>query len=247
MGHVLNLIPLGKRFYIIKYINYLIFVGICGSFISVVADMFLAFFPQGIHGFETVFTVEVNKVFTVLSQASHTRLLFSNYLAMVGIPLGWFGLYYVYLNLRREKSQLILSCIFIVVGTIGYLCGTLFHVSLSFIATAFRIKLETELYTGEIISNMIELFIDFSQPLAYIFLAANFVISIIFFIFVYFGNSKFPKWFSFANPLCIQLVLAVIASVSPLSAKTYLTVSVYNFSLLIFYLLCYFVPKKELR
>lgn len=89
----------------LKGIGYLIVIGIGGSFLSVLADLFLAYFPQGIHGFETAFTVEIDKVFTVLSQASHTRLLFSNYLAMAGIPLGWFGLYYVYLHLDKQGIQ----------------------------------------------------------------------------------------------------------------------------------------------
>jgi len=230
-----------------KNTSYLILVGIGGSFISVAADLFLAFFPQGVYGFESVFTVEVNKVFTVLSQANHTRLMFSNYLAIIGIPLGWFGLYYIYLQLREDSKQSFLAKILITAGTVGYICGTLFHVSLSYIATAYRFKSESDIDTSNTIYNMIELFIDFSQPLAYMFLVVIFIVSIIFFIIVFSNNTKFPKWVSIINPLSIQLLIAAIASIMPLSGKTFLTVSVYNFSLMIFYLICYFVPKKELR
>ena len=69
-------------------------IGILGSLLSVIADVFLGYFPSGIYGFETPFTLSIDKVYPVLAQADHTRLLFSNYLSAVGIPLGWFGLYF---------------------------------------------------------------------------------------------------------------------------------------------------------
>lgn len=224
----------------LKKTDYLVWIGIGGSFLSVMADLSLAFFPQGVYGFETVFTVDVDKVFTVLSQASHERLLLSNYLAAIGIPLGWFGVYYVYLQLGKQGSQLILSRILIIAASIGYLCGTLFHVSLSYIATAYRVMLETDAQDSETIASMIKLFADFSQPLAYVFLAAIFLVSMIFFTLVFFNHSRFPRWIGLANPFCIQLALAFLASFLPLAGKTFLTVSVYNFSLLIFYLACFF-------
>jgi len=220
-------------------------VGIFGSFLSVMADLFLAFFPQGIYGFETVFTVDLTKVFTVLSQASHWRLLLSNYLAMIGIPLGWAGMYYVYMHLRREGRALMLSRILLTSSAIAYFCGVLFHVSLSYIATAYRLKMNVNVASQQVIDNMIDLFIDFSQPLAYTFQVFIPLISIIFFILVVSRNSRFPAWLGILNPLVIQLIIAAIATFMPLATKTFLTVTIYNFSLLIFYLICFFTPKNN--
>lgn len=219
-------------------------IGIFGSFLSVMADLCLAFFPKGIHGFETVFTVDVTKVFTVLSQASHLRLLLSNYIAMVGIPLGWAGMFYVYLNLKRNGKSSILSRGILVGSAVAYLCGAFFHVSLSYIATAFRLKENVDDGSRQVIERLIDHFIDFSQPLAYVFQIFIPLISIAFFALVVSRRSRFPVWLCVLNPLVIELIIAAAASLAPLALKTFLTTSVYNFSFLIFYSVCLCAPKR---
>jgi hypothetical protein len=136
------------------------FIGIFGSFLSVVADVCLAYLPKGIHGFETVFTVDVTKVVTVLAQASHRRLLLGNYIAMVGIPLGWAGMFYVYLNLKRGGRSSVLSRGILVGSAVAYLCGVFFHVSLSYIATAFRLEENVDDASRQAIQRLIDRFID---------------------------------------------------------------------------------------
>jgi len=45
----------------------------------------------------------------------------------------------------------------------------IFFASLSYIATAFRLKMNIDAASQQVIANMIDQFIDFSQPLAYTF------------------------------------------------------------------------------
>lgn len=123
----------------------------------------------------------------------------------------------------------------------------MFHVTLSFIATAYRTKLQADTSAGAEISGLIDQFNDFSQPLAYVFLVSIMVVSVLFFVLVVRSHSRFPRWVAIANPLFIQLLLAFLASLLPTAGKAFLIVSIYNFSLLLFYLVCYLAPKKQAR
>ena len=221
----------------------LLAIGILGSAIAVSADLFLGYFPSGIHGFETAFTVDLDKVYTVLAQASHTRLLLSNYLAAVGIPLGWFGLFAIYRLL--DNTTALWPRLMLGIGTVGYVCGTLFHLSLSYIATAYREMLQVDGATRSLLSEILELFAAFSQPLAYVFLLASIVISILFAVLVFRGDTPLPRWMAGFNPLTIQIALALLAMILPLATKTFVVISVYNFSLLLFYAGCLFVLRHQ--
>jgi hypothetical protein len=216
-----------------KKLHYYGIIGIIGSFISVLADYFLSYNPQGISGFESIYSVSIDKVYTVFAQTSHTRLIYSNYLSIIGIPLGIFGLLHVYHAIK--KGGKLLAKLGVVIGLVGYTAGTVFHASLSYTATVYRIKTYVNEDTNEILVGLLALFRDFSQPLAYIFLAAIFMFSIIYIYLCVLGKTDYPRWMCLVNPLTIQVIFIIISLFTSPEVRTFLYVSVYNSSLLLFY------------
>jgi hypothetical protein len=210
-------------------------LGIAGSLLSVLADISLTYFPEGIAGFEGIFTISIDKVYTVLENTSHTRLLLSNYLATIGIPLGVFGLWHIFC-LIQPAGKFISRALF-VTGVAGYVAGTVFHASLSYVATVYRIKREVGTEVEEVLTEIISLFQDFSQPLAYLFFGAIWVVSILFAVAVLSRKTVYPRWLVIVNPVTIELVFALLAAVAPLHLKTFLIGTVYNNSLFVFYLI----------
>jgi hypothetical protein len=218
------------------------FLGIAGSFISILADINLTYFPEGIGGFESIFTISIDKVYTVFENASHTRLLLSNYLATIGIPLGIFGLWHIF-RLTQPAGKFISYALFIA-GVIGYTAGTVFHASLSYVATIYRIKREAPPEAVEVLTGIIALFQDFSQPLAYVFFGAIFVVSFLFALAAGSGKTIYPRWAGAINPVTIELGIALLAGIAPLNLKTFLFGTVYNSSLLFFYLVSVIILSK---
>lgn len=207
-----------------------LWLGTLGAAISVTADLFLGYFPSGIDGFETPFTVSIDKVYTVLAQASHARLLASNYLSAIGIPLSWFGLFGLFLWLRQSNRGRA-GLWFLIVGTIGILAGTIFHTSLSYTATLYRLSAGTETET-------IRLFAAFSQPFAFVFLAAILFCSGLLALVFATGPERSGLILSVLTPFGIELLIAGISYLTPLEVRTFLILSIYNMSLMLFFLLC---------
>ena len=109
----------------------------------------------------------------------------------------------------------------------------MFHVSLSYIATLLRFEAEI----GTPFSKMVELFSSFSSPLAYIFLIAIFLVSLLFAYCVLRGWTMLPRLYGLINPVSLQLLLALVSLAAPPSVKSILIFSIYNLSLAIFYAL----------
>ena len=207
----------------------LAFVGVLGSLIAVGADIALGYDPDSIEVFDSLFSLSVMQVYPVFSDTPHWRLLWSNYLAVIGIPLGFLGLLFVYRQFNSRRSVWALLCLSI--GAIGYLAGTIFHASLSYIATLFRYQTDV----GDAFPRMLVEFASFSQPFAYTFLIALFLVSLLFAYAVLRNWTSLPRLFGLVNPLSIQLLLAVIALSAGPGLKTTLIISIYNLSLALFY------------
>ena len=95
------------------------------------------------------------------------------------------------------------------------------------------LKLKSELPSGEW-SNCSPVF---SSPLAYIFLIAIFLVSLLFAYCVLRGWTMLPRLYGLINPVSLQLLLALVSLAAPSSIKSILIFSIYNLSLAIFYAL----------
>ncbi len=223
------------------------FFGILGAVIAVVADINLAYYPDGIYGFETFFTVSIDSVYPVLAQASHKNLIFSNYLAVIGIPLFSSGIYYVYKVIVDEGNKKI-ALPMLVTGYVGVVAGTVFHASLSYIATIFRLKDQFSVDNHDLVDQLIGYFSDFSQPLAYAFQIVILIYTVLYIIAVWKNKSGLPKWLLLVNLLFIELALGGLSMLAPLAVKTFLIASIYNFSFLVFMVvLAYFQYRFRLE
>jgi hypothetical protein len=148
---------------------------------------------------------------------------------VTGIPLGFLGLLFVYRQFNSRTS--IWGSLFLALGVIGYLAGTLFHASLSYIATLFRFQAEI----GTPFPKIVELFSSFSHPLAYTFVATIYLVSLLFAYCVFRGWTALPPLYGLVNPFSIQLILALVSLGVPPALKTILIFSSFNLSLAIFY------------
>jgi hypothetical protein len=211
-------------------------IGIFGAALGIIADLNLAYYPEGIHGFESFFTVSIDKVYPVLAQANHNSLMLSNYLAIVGIPLIGLGIYYIYKSITDEENRK-LTLPMLWISCIAILAGTVFHASLSYIATLFRVKDQFGQEDQAAIKRIIDQFSEFSQPLAYSFQIAILIVTALFILAIWKNKSELPKWLLLINPLTIELSLGGLSMIAPLHIKTFLIATIYNFSFLIFILM----------
>lgn len=208
-------------------------LGLLGAAISVTADLSLAYFPEGISGFDSAFTISLSKIFTVLSQVNHSRLIISHYLAIVGIPLSAFGLWFVGAKFKETSIAQKLRLLFLILGGIGFIAGIVFHTSLSYIATIYRLSAG---FTSSSSFDLINLyFSDFSQPLAYTYLGSIIAATLVLISAVLAKQTIYPCWVAIVNPLSIELFIAILAMLTSLVIRTFLIVTIYNFSLLISY------------
>lgn len=222
----------------------LLIIGMFGSFLSILADVFLGYFPGNVYGSDILFTISIYKFYAVLNQTNHTRLILSTYLSVLGLSLCWFGLYYFYLQLRKS-NQIVLSKIILIIGTIGCISGINFHVSLSYTSTLFRICKNQGANNKYSTSELFMFFKDFSAPFAYIFQFSIIILSILLIYIIFLRKTFLPRWSVIFTPFSIVIIINIICLFIPGALKTFLIITIYNISIFFFYLVCFLFRNNQ--
>ena len=185
-------------------------IGSIGMFLGTIADLATGYLPS----FNKPLTGNtLSNVYTTISFKPHWQLVLGHYLAIFGLSLGLFGLWQVYQAVKPASEKLSFAAL--ILGIFAYICGIVFHTSFSSFTTAS---------------------FDFIWPVAGLFLISMMASLIIMFFLIASGKSLYPRWINIFNPLFLILLFWFAAFMGPAKTQILLLFVVYNFSLLIFYI-----------
>lgn len=211
-------------------------LGVLGMGLGVLADLASGYSLQGAADVTTAFSVlslETLSVFLVSKPT--TEVILGHYLAILGIPLGLFGLWQVYRGIEPAGRWLARGAWFL--GVFGYVVGTLFHGTFAFVTFGVQAADSAPSAAEQTMWTMLERFALAFEPLALILVILMTVGFGLIFVAIAFRETYYPRWFAFANPLIFQAVTGGVALLGPVELRVFLVVTAYNLSLVVFYAL----------
>ncbi|WP_042665956.1 DUF6796 family protein [Haloferax sp. ATB1] len=211
-------------------------LGVVGNALGVVADLASGYSLEGAANVTTAFSVlSLQNLSLFLASKPPSQVVFGHYLAILGIPLGLFGLWQVYQAIRPAGWLLSRTAWF--VGVFTYIIGTVFHSTFAFITFGIQAA-DTVPPAGEqTMRTMLDRFALVFELLAVLMVAGLVVALGLIFVAIAFRETHYPRWFALANPLFIQGVTGAVAYIAPLEARIFLIVTAYNLSLVVFFAL----------
>lgn len=211
-------------------------VGVVGMTAGVLADLASGYSLEGSGPITTAFSVlSLGNLAPFLVSKPPTQVVLGHYLAVLGIPLGLFGLWQVYQAIK--PAGWVLSRVTWFLGVFGYVAGTVFHSTYAFITFGVQAADTAPPTANRAMETMLEQFAVVFEPLGVLLVGVMSVALGLIFVAVAFRDTHYPRWFAVANPLVIQAVTGVLAFVSPLELRIFLIVTAYNLSLLVFFAL----------
>ena len=210
--------------------------GVVGMAIGVLADLASGYSLDGTDPITTVFSVlSFENLAQFLVSKPPSQVVLGYYLAVLGIPLGLFGLWQVYQAI--QPAGWVLSRVTWLLGVFGYVVGTVFHSTYAFITFGVQAADTAPPTANQAMQTMLEQFAVVFEPLGVLLVGVMSVALGLIFVAVAFRETHYPRWFAVANPLVIQAVTGGLALVAPLELRIVLIVTAYNLSLLVFYAL----------
>lgn len=209
-------------------------LGIVGMSLGVVADLASGYSLEGTAEITTAFSVlSLENLSLLLVSKSPDHVILGHYLAIIGIPLGLFGLWQVYRAIQPAGWALSRSVWFL--GVFGFVAGTVFHSTFAFVT--FGVQTASEVPPGQqpALETMLDQFTLVFEPLALMLLAVMGVAFGLIFFAIAFRRTHYPRWFALVNPLLVQAMTGIVALVAPVELRVFLIVTAYNLSVLVFF------------
>lgn len=201
-------------------------IGAAASALAVVADLFVARTAAFWIAFDSLWTGFFEGISPERS-GELTDLLWSHYLAAVGVPGGLFGLRVLYRVIRPADRTL--AYWLFGVGIVGFAAGFLFHLSLSFLGVALRTSAAAP-------DQVAARFAPFMHPFAYLFVGAVVAASLLYAVRVALGGTLLPRRAWLLNPVTFLIALDLIVLAMPDPVAVPMLVTVYNASLALTFL-----------
>jgi len=209
-------------------------VGIVGTTVGVLADLASGYSLQGAGEVTTAFSVlRLSNLSPFLLSKPPAQVVLGHYLAILGIPLGIFGLWQVYRAIEPAGWALSRAAWFL--GVFAYVAGTVFHSTYAFVTFGLQAAASAPPAAAPAMQTMLDRFALAFEPLALLLVGVLAVALALIFVAIASGETRYPRWFAVANPLVIQAATGLLALFAPLEVGVFLVVTAFNFSLLVFY------------
>lgn len=202
-------------------------IGIIGSLGGVGADLFTVYSLNQPTNMTSVFSGMISNIKIILINKTHSDLVVGHYLAIIFIPLGIFGVWYI--SKMFKKQYYLLGKILFIIGAVVYAIGTTFHGTIGFIATALKHGNE----------KLNDLFIDFFEPLAILTMSSLIVLLTALAFFIVFKFTNYPSWVALISPLPLQISFSLLSGILPADLANLFLVSGLNLSMFIFFSICF--------
>ena len=209
-------------------------LGVVGMAAGVVADLASGYSLEGTAEITTAFSVlSIENLSPLLASKPPTQVVLGHYVAILGIPLGLFGLWQVYRAIQPAGWVLSRGVWFL--GVFGFVAGTVFHSTFAFVAFGVQAAAAVPPEREPAMETMLARFELAFEPLALLLLAVMGVAFLLIFVAIAFRRTHYPRWFALVNPLLVQAVTGVAALVAPVELRIFLIVTAYNLSVLAFF------------
>lgn len=217
-------------------------IGLTGSLGGVLADIFTAYSPNQSSNMASVFSGMASSIKNLLIDKSHSDLVTGHYLAIISIPFGIFGVWYIS-KMFKNKYRAWGKVVFLL-SAVVYAIGTTFHGIIGMVATVFK-------YGND---NLSLLIIDFFEPLVILTMGSLIFLLAALAFFIAFGFTNYPRWIAFLSPLSLQVILSLLAGFTPPPIGNLFLVTGLNLSMMFFFLVSlvghtakWWQPRKILR
>lgn len=201
-------------------------LGSLGMVLGVAADLASGYASGDTTSIESAFSVlSIENLTPFLAGKPYPEVVAGHYLAILGIPLGIFGLWQVYRAIKPAGDWLPRFVWFL--GVWGFVVGTVFHASYAFVIAGIQADAGTDA-----LDPMLARFGAVFEPVGFLLVAAMTAALAALFYTVAFRETLYPRWFAFVNPLIIQAVTAGVALAAPEAVRIFLIVTAYNLSVL---------------
>ncbi|HKJ58896.1 MAG TPA: DUF6796 family protein, partial [Halobacteriales archaeon] len=178
--------------------------------------------------------LSISNLSPFLASKPPEQVVLGHYLAILGIPLGLFGLWQVYRAIQPAGWVLSRGVWFL--SVFGFVAGTVFHSTFAFVTFGVQAAASVPPEREPAMETMFARFELAFEPLALLLLAVMGVAFLLIFVAIAFRRTHYPRWFALVNPLLIQAVTGVAALVAPVELRIFLIVTAYNLSVLVFFL-----------
>lgn len=202
--------------------------------LGVVADLASGYSTHGAEAVTSAFSVlTLAGLEPFLASKPAGEVILGHYLAVLGIPLGLFGLWQVFRAVEPAGWWLSRGVWFL--GVMGFVVGTTFHATFAFVTFGIQAAVATVPAAAQ--ETMLVRFGLVFEPLAWLLLGVMGVAFGLIFVAIAFRDTHYPRWFAVANPLLIQAATGAVALVAPLEIRVFFVVTSYNLSVLVFFAL----------
>ncbi len=146
-----------------------------------------------------------------MADISDARLTAGHFLAVVGVPLYFVGMWHIAQMLKPAGEKL--SNILFLIGSFGFLFGAMWMSS--------RASIGSLVHYPELIANtnLVELYQLRSETLLQVIRGTTLVISGIYVYLVLTGKSRYPKWMAATSPIVLLILNFVIYLIAPSVGK----------------------------
>lgn len=198
------------------------FVAITSGFGAVAADVASGWSAIPNSTMETTLSLRVEDVAPVLRVKSDRSLLWGHYLALLFVPFGILGIWFISVLLGPAGRKWSVS--FLVLGTLTYAIGTAYHISYGFVATVIQ-------HDNEALTQKIA---PFFEPFGTILIVALVVSMMPLIGGILTGRTVYPRWTVALTPIPLQFGLSAVAQLFPASVENLIIVTGINASMTLF-------------
>lgn len=142
-----------------------------------------------------------------MKDISDSRLTLGHFFAMAGLPFYFFGLWYVYLQLRSGSQKLAFAAF--IIASVGFLMGGVWMGSRAMIGSIVH---HPELVKN---TNLVELYQLRCESLLQVIRITTLIFSIIYIYLVIKGNTSYKRWMAWINPILLLIANFILYAILP--------------------------------
>lgn len=174
---------------------------------------------------ETALSLQIEQVAPLLLVKSQASLLWGHYLALLFIPLGILGVWYVSVLLGSADRRWAVS--FLILGTLTFAAGAAYHISFGFVATVLQ--------AGDpVLTQQIA---PFFEPFGTVVILALVATMVPLVGAILTGRTVYPRWMAALTPVPLMLGLSLLAKPFPAAVENLVIVTGINASMTLFLVL----------
>ncbi len=174
--------------------------GLIGALITVVGEMLQGAVPS------SNAADKMTALFSSFENLAVWRIGLGSTVGALGILMQFFGVYGIYLTFTNRENRW--ARIYHAGMYVFSVIGSVVHVLMSFMVYSYKISMEA----------MMEVTVWFAAPIVVLFFIGYIPFAIAMAVQFRKGNTPFPKWLWFLNPLCGKAFFGAVTAILPGSA-----------------------------